>query len=607
MNKWKLKGADQFRLLHALNLDNVYSNSTKIKKFRDFQINDFVAETTQYETLASRLKLLPYEKRQEFHHKDLPFHLMPSTDLVNSILKELTSMENNKWCYQCFKCQHVLLQCSKCKLAKYCSVECQTNNWKYHKNSCDSPNNFGLSYEDIDANLLYSMVEELVFYMRCPDINKKVMKLFKYIEIGYQKVYKNEIRFSDVTDPEKRSDFNRIGVSIHASVRLYGMSAELYHLFYRAFWSMPGIVEYLLDTKKFINNGLQQYRSKHTFYHNLNDLEEFRKWTKITEYGICPVNEWIWWIMHILCKSVTHDMFQLKELLRYEANEGISAFHDVSFVPMTNLVLSKIVALFLNVDVLESVDEAFIARAVNIIARILTHQSLRKELIKRNIMLSIIFCCQATRNVIGVNYLWKSIKMKDLNVLNKKQSDQLLIVLYNIIEHETKYLKTGNVYCQVEDLELKKNQIKYLKETFLYLISNNSTGKISRMDLLVYFSKIVSSKQRLQYCVINEIFKLSASNRRLCYIGTKYLDLLPKNTYHSMDFIFAKIEEKKEHILCRKKRNGNKCSFILCMKSKFKSYKCSQCKVTKYCSKKCQKKAWKLGHYSECSELQIGV
>lgn len=40
-------------------------------------------------------------------------------------------------CYNCFKTQSKLQKCSLCKMAQYCTKECQQSNWPLHKTKCD--------------------------------------------------------------------------------------------------------------------------------------------------------------------------------------------------------------------------------------------------------------------------------------------------------------------------------------------------------------------------------------------------------------------------------------------------------------------------------------
>jgi hypothetical protein len=42
------------------------------------------------------------------------------------------------------------------------------------------------------------------------------------------------------------------------------------------------------------------------------------------------------------------------------------------------------------------------------------------------------------------------------------------------------------------------------------------------------------------------------------------------------------------------------CSHAACRKPLEQPLQCAQCKAAKYCSKDCQKKAWKAGHKREC-------
>jgi hypothetical protein len=44
----------------------------------------------------------------------------------------------------------------------------------------------------------------------------------------------------------------------------------------------------------------------------------------------------------------------------------------------------------------------------------------------------------------------------------------------------------------------------------------------------------------------------------------------------------------------------NVCSHAACGKPLEQPLQCAQCKAAKYCSKDCQKRAWKAGHKREC-------
>ena len=42
-------------------------------------------------------------------------------------------------CFKCEKPARDLKVCSRCRRARYCSVECQRSDWKQHKSICSSP------------------------------------------------------------------------------------------------------------------------------------------------------------------------------------------------------------------------------------------------------------------------------------------------------------------------------------------------------------------------------------------------------------------------------------------------------------------------------------
>lgn len=57
-------------------------------------------------------------------------------------------------CRECGNASGTLLRCSKCKLAKYCSRECQKKDWPLHKTQCDPESVLGTVFEGFLKNKL---------------------------------------------------------------------------------------------------------------------------------------------------------------------------------------------------------------------------------------------------------------------------------------------------------------------------------------------------------------------------------------------------------------------------------------------------------------------
>ena len=59
------------------------------------------------------------------------------THLTPEIMEEFVErIEKEQGCESCGKKSVSLKKCSRCKKVKYCSVECQTKDWKSHKIGC---------------------------------------------------------------------------------------------------------------------------------------------------------------------------------------------------------------------------------------------------------------------------------------------------------------------------------------------------------------------------------------------------------------------------------------------------------------------------------------
>jgi len=72
----------------------------------------------------------PYAIEVRFEGKD-------SRKKLKEILVEMNRKHKTvKFCCSCFKKSKKMKRCSVCKMAFYCSVECQKRDWKLHKNNC---------------------------------------------------------------------------------------------------------------------------------------------------------------------------------------------------------------------------------------------------------------------------------------------------------------------------------------------------------------------------------------------------------------------------------------------------------------------------------------
>lgn len=58
-------------------------------------------------------------------------------------------------CHNCRKTDSEMMQCSKCKIGFYCNKECQTTDWKKHKEFCSCS-------DEIKRNYIYSFTMKTI-------------------------------------------------------------------------------------------------------------------------------------------------------------------------------------------------------------------------------------------------------------------------------------------------------------------------------------------------------------------------------------------------------------------------------------------------------------
>ena len=671
-------------------IDNPQQSETMKKSFRD--LFHMVRRQMQSKKLILKQKEIEkpitFKKRSNFHaNNDLPYHLNVSTSTAQYIIDhtsqklDLKNVQFTQYCYNCFTplTNNKTLQCcSICKNAYYCSSQCKKENKKYHQISCSEP--CKIAPPPISAKTLYYAINKLRFYFSHLIVDEQLMYLIKYVETGYNMWHNNQIDDSEnvlhglpLENYTPNTFFYDIGLNIHTAVLRYDINKSDYLTYFRQFWSMPGIVEYLLH-RTYVSKTLTDLRIKHNinYFDNITDLSQHRKLESECIYRSGDIlRQWSWWIFHIFSVSCTHDAFLPKQYRPMSViDEGRTSLHDISVMPMRDVILCKIVKLFMNIDCLDTLDEAFMPIGCNIMARLMKNRQIAQHLLKNNILNSILFAAWRCKNNDGVIHILKCIKLPDDSAfLNHKHQMELLVSIFNFIQHSQENIRKNQVYG---DISLKKTQMSYFDQIWLYvllhlfgknelkklgpkarksMVSGSRTGKIMLHCLTKYFNTIINMKQVAAYSLADTMFLLSTKHKQMCYYGNKYFDQMFSSKFmikllfspgsNLLCGIFQQIECRLDDIKSKKDNTCDKfkamiekhrekagkdkqkrkivipmCSWILCAnykhkkdrqekgKSKFlQFYRCGKCKETKYCSKFCQKKDWKMGHKSVCIEL----
>ena len=118
-------------------------------------IDECVAESAALhaEMRAGKLSQGEFDQRAEFHVRKQARlwqeHRPSGQDTVEAMRAQFAALHAHKepdeiWrfdlhCAECGRAPEKLSRCSRCKVVKYCSAECQRKAWDVHKASCGSP------------------------------------------------------------------------------------------------------------------------------------------------------------------------------------------------------------------------------------------------------------------------------------------------------------------------------------------------------------------------------------------------------------------------------------------------------------------------------------
>jgi hypothetical protein len=115
--------------------------SCEIRKSIDIHQNNNTIMSTKimhglgYVVDFSQLAAIDYTKK-DIGKTIIPNHIYKGVvfDRTEYQLEHIITIEDSK-CRNCNK-TGILSRCSRCKIAKYCSKECQTHDYIYHKRDC---------------------------------------------------------------------------------------------------------------------------------------------------------------------------------------------------------------------------------------------------------------------------------------------------------------------------------------------------------------------------------------------------------------------------------------------------------------------------------------
>lgn len=144
-------------------------------------------------------------------------------------------------CYQTFQTNVdnpdlKLLNCSKCKTAKYVSVEAQRANWPFHKINCNRP--------EVDKVKNMSMKDVTKRCLEWPSVDHNSALCFKRL-LEYFQAHEADKKGKN-SKKDLGMDIGDVGLGLHR--RLFNTEQRLVGAL-SCFWATPGIPELLLQHK----------------------------------------------------------------------------------------------------------------------------------------------------------------------------------------------------------------------------------------------------------------------------------------------------------------------------------------------------------------------
>eukprot|EP01083_Nonionella_stella_P103852 297052_1 len=642
----------------AEKLDQSFDNFD-LSKYLKWQMEPMIRMKKFQEAIHHR----SYNERelQQFGFKGITAYNMNQSMNEDAFLtSELTNIQTNefngdvKWCYNCFasdiECK--LLNCSKCKSAKYCSIKCQSENWDYHKKTCSKEAITRITNSDINCDLLsqvlWMLCNQFHYFRPKPntdepmsdiDPNKMIthckqridyshdtMWMIKFIDKAYQLHSTGDLQVTaDCMESLPCPQFfDEIGQTMHHLFRRFGVqSKEEYLSIYRTFWSIPGMVEYLLH-RPFINKHLIELRKKgFGTYRNLPNKKQFEHWSHLTAFGSDSINEWCWWIITFFSRTVTHDAFIPLNRTPFSCiSEGKSQFMDPSIMPMVNVVKRKMIRLFVSMDALCSCDEGLMSTTINIVAHYLKdcHKKIRWELIKQGLFLSIVFVSNRCSNTVGTCNILKCIDVKqDVPYIHCEYEKMVLFISIFKNYSAVKEQMSPDGFLNKDESQNKWKQLMVLNDICREIIDDSADkfikllNDIKHSEIYHYsvgmpdFMSITYDDKLFFYWLLMYIVRKRGNKSQINVKQNIYFTLKNKTFMkylNDKNCIYKKWINKRQKKKAKKLKGKHKyCSSLFCMKRS--RYKCRQCKLEGYCSSQCQKIGWVMGHRQTCLEMQF--